>query len=242
MPQENLNHIYNAGKYFEPEPEQTPKPNAVPETKPSNVKRKINVAKAFMPEQEDPFKKKVEAVLKGIEPESTEGFGEAKEKAPDTENLESNGNCAVGPLEGEFDPKEFFSDTNKNVKIWAGASFKNKVLSSSGNVSEQPPATTASFTLGKVMNDTEIRAELPKNHVFSQDDLWMIADLIKKQPNGESGDLLADGKSNIFYVQADTSVLVVDMYWDGSGWSVRDWALDADGQWLGGFRVFSRNG
>jgi hypothetical protein len=81
MPQENLNKIWNAGKLFEPKPEQDLKPTS-DETKLSNVKRKINVAKAFVPKQEDPFKKKVEAVLKGIEePASADlGYGEAKEK------------------------------------------------------------------------------------------------------------------------------------------------------------------
>jgi formylmethanofuran dehydrogenase subunit C len=79
MPQENLNKIYNAGKYFEPKLEQDPKPSPA-ENKPSNVKRKISVVKAFMPEQEDPFKQKVEKVLEGveeIEPESEDsGFFE----------------------------------------------------------------------------------------------------------------------------------------------------------------------
>jgi len=82
MPQENLNKIWNAGKYFEPKQEENPKPT--PEvTQPSTVKRKINVAKAFIPTQEDPFKKKVEAVLKGVEPapvRQPEDYGEAKEK------------------------------------------------------------------------------------------------------------------------------------------------------------------
>jgi hypothetical protein len=66
MPQENLNKIWNAGKYFEPKPEQNPKPTP-DETQLSTVKRKINVAKAFVPQQEDPFRQKVEAVMKGIE-------------------------------------------------------------------------------------------------------------------------------------------------------------------------------
>jgi formylmethanofuran dehydrogenase subunit C len=69
MPQENLNKIWNAGKYFEPKPEQPTKEPTPDETQLSTVKRKINVAKAFMPKQEDPFKKKVEAVLKGFEEE-----------------------------------------------------------------------------------------------------------------------------------------------------------------------------
>jgi hypothetical protein len=120
-------------------------------------------------------------------------------------------------------------------------SFKNRVLKSSGNISEQPPATVASFTLGKAMNDTEIRAELPNNHVFSQDDLWMIADLIKKQPNGGSGELL-NNEVNIFYVQVGALVFVVGVFWNGSGWDVDGWELDEDCQWDGGYRVFSRNG
>jgi len=81
MPQENLNHIYNAGKYFESE--QKLKPIST-ETKPSTVKRKISVVKAFMPEQEDPFKQKVEAVLKGVEPASAPAMtgGEEEKLVP----------------------------------------------------------------------------------------------------------------------------------------------------------------
>jgi len=72
MPQE-LNKIWNAGKLFEPKPEsEQPEKHPAPEIKPSNVKRKISVVGAFMPKQEDPFKKKVEAVLKGIEPAKEE--------------------------------------------------------------------------------------------------------------------------------------------------------------------------
>ena len=67
MPQENLNKIWNAGKYFEPKLEQPTKEPTPDENKLSNVKRKISVVKAFIPTQEDPFKKKVEAVLKGVE-------------------------------------------------------------------------------------------------------------------------------------------------------------------------------
>jgi hypothetical protein len=93
MPQENLNKIWNAGKYFEPKPEQNPKPTP-DETQLSTVKRKINVAKAFIPTQEDPFKQKVEAVLKGIEPAS----GEAKEKSvsSDTEEIVGTGQDDIG--------------------------------------------------------------------------------------------------------------------------------------------------
>jgi hypothetical protein len=88
MPQENLNKIWKAGKLFEePKLEQPAKEPIPDETKPQNVKRKINVAKAFIPTQEDPFKKKVEAVLKGIEetePASAKAMaGEEEKLVPD---------------------------------------------------------------------------------------------------------------------------------------------------------------
>jgi len=95
MSQENLNEIYNAGKFFA-EPEQNPKPNP-DETQPSNVKRKISVVKAFMPEQEDPFKKKVEAVLKGTEPASAPiTAGEEKPIPADMEVIVGRGKDFIG--------------------------------------------------------------------------------------------------------------------------------------------------
>jgi len=101
MPQENLNKIWNAGKYFEPKPEQQTKEPTPAENKPSNIKRKINVAKAFIPTQEDPFKKKVEAVLKGIEetePASAKAMaGKKKKPVPaDTEEFEGWGQDKIG--------------------------------------------------------------------------------------------------------------------------------------------------
>ncbi|MFA5831813.1 MAG: hypothetical protein WC878_08395, partial [Candidatus Paceibacterota bacterium] len=156
------------------------------------------------------------------------------EKAPDTENLESNGIVIVGPLEGEFDPK-FFSNDNKSAQLFVFDSFKNKIAKSARHVSEQPSAAISSYTLTKAMNDSEIRAELPKNHIFSQDDLWMIADLIK------SDKLLNNGYANLFYVEASASVLVVRVYRSGSDWCVRAWELGEYGRWSVGRRVFSRN-
>ena len=79
--EKNLNKIYNAGKFFEPEeiPEQKPTPT---ENK-SPVKRKISVLPAFMEQpQEDPIHEKVEAVLKGVEPAVAPAMaGEEEEKS-----------------------------------------------------------------------------------------------------------------------------------------------------------------
>ncbi|MCX6739374.1 MAG: hypothetical protein NT098_05010, partial [Candidatus Parcubacteria bacterium] len=78
--------------------------------------------------------------------------------------------------------------------------------------------------------------------VFAIEDLWIIADIISRQPKGESGTLLNNGYANLFYVQAGASVFVVYVCWSGFEWCVSAWLLDEDGQWSGGGRVFSRNG
>jgi hypothetical protein len=156
--------------------------------------------------------------------------------------LKENGAVIVGPLKGTFISEKFFNDKNKNVKICIEGDFENSVLKSAGSVSEQPPTAIISFTLAKAIDDSKIRSNLPKNHVFDIGDLWMIADLIKKQPNGESGDLLADGNANLFYVQVGASVPVVCVYMDGSVWHILAWVLGCDARWDDGSRVFSRHG
>jgi formylmethanofuran dehydrogenase subunit C len=100
MENPNLNRIYNAGKFFEPKPEQATKEPISDETKPSNVKRKINVAKAFVPQQEDPFRQKVEAVMKGIteEPASAKAMAGKEEKPvpANAEVIDGTGQDGIG--------------------------------------------------------------------------------------------------------------------------------------------------
>lgn len=150
--------------------------------------------------------------------------------------LKPNGNIVVGPLTKTFVSKDFFRDDNPAVKLCIYESFKNRVLSSAGKTSKQPATMCVSYDLAKPMYDREICAELPENHIFAIDDLWMIADLIKNDK------FLKNGYANLFYVQVGASVLVVSVDWDGSGWGVHGWGFDEGGQWGGGRRVFSRNG
>lgn len=142
----------------------------------------------------------------------------------------------VGPLTKTFDPKEFFRNENKSVALYIWDGFKNHVLAHVSKVSKQPIVSLSSYELTKPMYDSEIRAELPTNHVFVIDDLWMIAELIKNDK------LLKNGYANLFYVQVGARVIVVLVNWDGSGWDVIDWDLDERGRWFDGIRVFSRNG
>ena len=146
MPQENLNKIYNAGKFFEqkPEPEQTPKP----ETKLSTVKRKINVAKAFVPQQEDPFKKKVEAVLKGIEPASAPATAGKEEKpaSADAEVIVGTGQDYIG--------KNLVAE--KKIRVEGDAGDDTGLLMSGGKIHIEG---NAGDWTGKHMSDGEIYVE-----------------------------------------------------------------------------------
>lgn len=142
----------------------------------------------------------------------------------------------VGPLTKTFDSKDFFRNENKSVRLYIWDGFKDRVLAHAGKVSKQPATDLVSYDLVKPMYDSEIRAELPKNHVFAIDDLWMIAELIKNDK------LLKNGYANLFYVQVDALVLVVSVHRNGSEWCVNAWRLGGTGQWYGGRRVFSRNG
>jgi len=147
----------------------------------------------------------------------------------------------IGPLSNVFS-SEFFSEDNPDVKLYIQDKFKERILAVAKKVSKKPAVSLVSRDLTKPMSDSEICAEIPSNHLFSIDDLWMVAELISRQSNGESGALLLNGFANLFYFQVGASIIVVHVSCGGSGWSVSDWDLDEYGQWYDGDRVFSRNG
>ena len=85
--------------------------------------------------------------------------------------------------------------------------------------------------------DEEIEVALPKDHLFDETSVCaVIAGLIAKQPNGEKGALVNNGRANLFY----TCSCVVSVYWDAVGreWRVGTWQRDG-GRWLAGRRAFS---
>ena len=163
---------------------------------------------------------------------------EQKRNPNASHELKENGTFTVGPLVGTFDAKQFFRDDNPKVKLSIFGGFEGNVCAMSEKVSGGMETQISSHDLPKPMNDTEIRAKLPENHVFGIDELWMIADIIEHK----SAVLRSGSKYNLFYVQVDASVLGVDVYWRGSGWGVNAWVLDGYVQWNEGDRVFSRNG
>lgn len=79
--------------------------------------------------------------------------------------------------------------------------------------------------------EKDIRKELPETHLSTFED---IAYFIEVQSNGQSGLLLNNGHSNIFYVEGKEGVVfVVSVLWlsDYSEWFVHVWSLDEFGYW-----------
>ncbi|MBI4692198.1 MAG: hypothetical protein HY773_02020, partial [Candidatus Terrybacteria bacterium] len=66
--------------------------------------------------------------------------------------------------------------------------------------------------------------------------------LMEKQPNGETGTLLANGYANIFYVRDFVAVLwMVYCFWHDDGWIVFANSVDYALDWNAGYLVFSCN-
>jgi formylmethanofuran dehydrogenase subunit C len=197
MPQENLNKIWNAGKYFEPESEENPKPTPA-EIKLSTVKRKINVAKAFVPQQEDPFKQKVEAVLKGIteEPASApDTAGEEEKSVPNdvaevivgTGQSEIGRNLAAGKsirVEGDAGDWTGIHMSGGEIHIEGNAGYRTGRFMSGGEIYVKGDAgkwtgcymsggeihvkgNTGIFT-GESMSDGEIHVEGNAGHLAGE--------------------------------------------------------------------------
>lgn len=65
--------------------------------------------------------------------------------------------------------------------------------------------------------------------------------MFAKQPNGESGQLLTNGRANIGYIRGDDGVLwAVGGRWGGDGWSFGARPLDGPSRWHAGRQVLSR--
>ena len=140
------------------------------------------------------------------------------------------------------DPHEFFQNREG---LWRSDTFVRQILSVAKKTERiQLPDHIPSFTLPKSMGDSEIRRKLGDNHVFgASEGCTVIAGMISHQQNGKNGDLINNGKANIFYVRGkDDGIFTVSVYWVAGG---REWGVNAiqfdDNQWLAGRRCFSHN-
>lgn len=146
--------------------------------------------------------------------------------------LAFHADITVGSLPKPIDLLAFYKTRNG---LWVSDSFGENVLASASAETLASIASLRSYDLVKDAYDREIEAELPREYEIT---LSHIAELIERQKNGENGELLTNGYTNIFYVAGR----VVSVHWnaDYRQWRVDAWEL-GNGHWRDGFRVFSRN-
>lgn len=147
-----------------------------------------------------------------------------------------DGNIQLGAV-ASSDPQAFFKT---RAGLWVSDEFERWILPKAkpANLSA---VSFSSYKLKQGAHDREIIPGLPATYVFDESELCArIEQMIAKQPNGASGDLLTSGYENMFYA-ADRVVLV---YWSvgdwSSSWYIVAWSL-GDHYWGAGCRVFSRN-
>jgi len=182
MPQE-LNKIWNAGKYFEPQPEQ-PEKQPESEPKPSNVKRKKSVIGAFIDKPEDPFKEKVEAVLKGVEHDSVRQLAdEEKPVSVNEEVIVGTGQDNIG--QGLATGKSIH--VKGNAGWWIGNSMTGGKIYVEGNVG---------MRTGCFMSGGEIYVEgfagIETGHAMSGGEVY-----IKSGAGGWAGESMSGGTLRI---------------------------------------------
>jgi len=136
----------------------------------------------------------------------------------------------------------FRIDTSSSAKVkigYLGDNFETQFLP---KVEENVLAVElAIHTLTKGVLDKDIRKELGQDR--EETTLAHLYELLSKQPKGESGVLLTDGRVNIFYIKdANRNFWAAYAYWyaaDG-GWSVGAGSVGNPVEWDEGRRVFSR--
>ena len=93
-------------------------------------------------------------------------------------------------------------------------------------------------TLLKSSVDVPIITELGAGHKTYLADLWA---LLEKQPNGEQGTLLVNGRPNVFNAEGvDGTLWAVYAFWDDDGWRVGADAIDSPIRWVAGDEIVSR--
>lgn len=135
-----------------------------------------------------------------------------------------------------YDPSGFKSRPG----LFVSDDFQARVGSIAKPVKNLSAIKLSSFDLTVDASDKEIKSELPANHVFKDESEFVayLDQMISKQSNGETGDLLNNCFSNLFYVVN----CVVAVYWDVSDlrWEVHTWRLSTR-RWNAGRCVFSPN-
>lgn len=154
--------------------------------------------------------------------------------------LVRDGSFSSGTLTKRFDPCGFYRD-RQGLYVWSD--FSTQVLPAANPVEAGVGfKKTSSWKLKQIATGNDLLAERPKD-VWSATDFcaWLSVKLAQ-QPNGEAGELLNTGYSNLFLVKGvNASVFVVSVYWLSirRKWSVNAWHLGCG--WSAGRRFVFQN-
>ena len=156
--------------------------------------------------------------------------------------LETVGTVLVPATTEKFIAKDnFVQNTGKKAKVKISNIGDNFTQWFGGKVEEPVAEYTLRYAkLLKPAVDAPIRAEIGAE--YEETTLGAVYSLMKLQPNGEAGILLANGYANIFYVRdVEDTLRTVGVSWCDVGWFGFAGSVTRPGGWDGGDRVFSRN-
>jgi hypothetical protein len=136
----------------------------------------------------------------------------------------------------------FVVDTGRNAKVKIAHLSDNFKTWFMGVTEEAFPGSTIyGRQLKKSSVDVPILTELggQEKAIITLTELYAA---MAAQPNGEDGDLMNNGRANIFYIPDNTGTLrVVDVHWNVFGWFVSAYSVGVPSDWRVGYQVFSRN-
>jgi len=143
----------------------------------------------------------------------------------------------------KFVAKDKFIKDSKEIKFYGFyGSFEEDFLVGNGKTEE--PLSEQELRYGNLTKnsvDSPIIEELG-GEAKAETTLTELHNLLRKQGNGEEGDLLTSGYANIFYTRNTKGVLrAVSVNWHDVGWCVYANSVENPNGWNAGIRVFSRN-
>jgi hypothetical protein len=156
--------------------------------------------------------------------------------------LEFIGTVSVSAAEKFATADHFKIDTSASAEVkigYLGDNFHSWFLGKTEEPSDETELRYQRLCKGSL--DQPILDELGN---VAETTTSMIWELLKLQPNGESGSLLTNGYANIFYVRDANGVLrAVGVRWSANygGWDVYAGSVEGPDEWGSGHRVFSRN-
>ncbi len=156
--------------------------------------------------------------------------------------LRRDGSAKVGPIVAHA-PAQYYQ-TRAGLYVWDD--FINRIVAAAKQVELKDTVKFPRYSLVRDASGDDIATaalKISRQTVFTASEFCpILAAMIEKQKSGGTGDLLNDGRANLFLVEGvGGTVCIVSVRW-GSGsarWGVHAWLLGSG--WDPGYRFFSRN-